>query len=300
MKKTPTVTINVGIPASGKSTWTKERIKTDANAVAISRDYFRLMLKDAQVCSKDIEVAISELVLSTAKTMLTSGKDVILDATHLKVDYINPIIEELKYYADINYQVFSIPVEEAILRDMKRQASVGEDVIRRMNKDFIRLMQTFHFQPVKKQKRPSINPVIADDNNAVIFDIDGTLAEMCDRSPFDTERVIDDKLIELVKEQTKFHASRGRAIILCSGRMETAREATVQWLKKHDISYNILLMRKENDFRKDSIIKEEIYNTRIKNKYNVLCVYDDRLQVVDMWFKLGLFVFNVNQGNIQF
>jgi hypothetical protein len=56
-------------------------------------------------------------------------------------------------------------------------------------------------------------------------------------------------------------------------------------------------MRKHNDNRKDSIIKQEIYDNYIKDKYNVLFVYDDRNQVVNQWRKNKLKVFQVEDGN---
>jgi hypothetical protein len=56
-------------------------------------------------------------------------------------------------------------------------------------------------------------------------------------------------------------------------------------------------MRKTDDFRKDSIIKEEIYQENIEGKYNVLCVLDDRNQVVDFWRAKGLTCFQVAPGD---
>jgi len=49
-----------------------------------------------------------------------------------------------------------------------------------------------------------------------------------------------------------------------------------------------IFMRKEDDFRKDSVIKKEIYYTEIKDKYDVIFCLEDRKQVVDMWRKEGL------------
>jgi hypothetical protein len=56
-------------------------------------------------------------------------------------------------------------------------------------------------------------------------------------------------------------------------------------------------MRKADDYRKDSIIKKEIYDNDIFPRYNVLFVYDDRNQVVEMWRGLGVKVFQVELGN---
>jgi hypothetical protein len=68
----------------------------------------------------------------------------------------------------------------------------------------------------------------------------------------------------------------------------------------YEIEFDMLFMRPENDYRKDTVIKREIYQNEIEGKYNVLAVYDDRLQVLDMWYEQGIFTFNVNQGNLNF
>jgi hypothetical protein len=60
-------------------------------------------------------------------------------------------------------------------------------------------------------------------------------------------------------------------------------------------------MRKNNDFRRDSIVKKEIFNENIRNNFNVLAVWDDRIQVcVETWYELGIFCFCTNQGLKQF
>ena len=67
------------------------------------------------------------------------------------------------------------------------------------------------------------------------------------------------------------------------------------WLP--DLTYYQLFMRKTDDFRKDAIVKEEIYQGEIEGKYNVLCVLDDRNQVVEFWRSKGLSCFQVAEGN---
>jgi hypothetical protein len=58
-------------------------------------------------------------------------------------------------------------------------------------------------------------------------------------------------------------------------------------------------MRKEKDNRNDAIIKSEIAD-EIEKEYNILCVFDDRKRVVDMWINRGIFVFDVGQGKGDF
>jgi hypothetical protein len=54
-------------------------------------------------------------------------------------------------------------------------------------------------------------------------------------------------------------------VIVVSGRKDVCREQTLKWLKKH-LSFDVdfLYMRKTEDIREDSIVKEEIYNEYIK------------------------------------
>jgi len=133
-----------------------------------------------------------------------------------------------------------------------------------------------------------------------MFDIDGTLALIKNRGPFSWDKVFNDDLNQIVSEHIKFHNSVGRKIILISGRDEVCRKETQDWLEFYGIPYDELHMRTKDDQRKDTIIKRELYENHIQGKYNVLCVYDDRLQVLEMWNNLGIFAFNVNQGLIDF
>ena len=56
-------------------------------------------------------------------------------------------------------------------------------------------------------------------------------------------------------------------------------------------------MRTLGDMRKDSIVKQELYEQNILGKFNVSFILDDRQQVVDMWRSLGLTVFQVAEGD---
>lgn len=298
----PKILILIGIPASGKSTWSKDFIRSNSNWVRVNRDDFRKMLKDAQMCEPKLEDLITGLVNTTISKSLMKRLNVIVDNTNLKEKYINEIVREFKDFADIDYRVFDISLDKAIERDNARDAKVGEAVIKKMYKDYKILMDSFGFQPVRKsENRPHLVPNFKSDlPNAVIFDIDGTLALMKNRGPFDWEKVDRDDLNLIVKEQVDFHRSLGRKILIVSGRDGSCRKQTEDWMDFYGIQYDDFFMRPADDYRKDTAIKKEIYHSYIKENYNVLCVYDDRLQVVEMWYDEGIFVFNVNQGNIEF
>lgn len=295
------VIILVGIPGSGKTTWAKKFIADNPNYVRVSRDDFRYMLRNCGFCIGKIENMITELVENATIKALCKNLNVILDATHVKMEFITAAIRAFNEYADIEFKVFDIDAETCILRDEVREKKVGADVIRGMDNNFRNLKSIFDFEPIGGVRRSAFNPVSHPElPKAVLFDIDGTLAIMGDRSPYDWNRVGVDSCCTRVAELVDFHCSKGRRIIVMSGRDGSAESETRKWLVSNNIVFDTLLMRNAGDMRKDSVVKKEMYEEHIKGIYDVWCVYDDRLQVVKMWYEQGIFVFNVNQGMKEF
>ncbi len=137
-------------------------------------------------------------------------------------------------------------------------------------------------------------------DNIYICDIDGTLANNSHRSPFDESKVFEDTPLPTVGVIQSLLVN-GDRVIYFSGRTEACRFDTVSWLTKHvSVDYPELYMRQIGDNRGDQITKKELYEKHIKDQYNVLGVFDDRLKVCRMWYDLGLFVFNCNQGLKEF
>ena len=123
---------------------------------------------------------------------------------------------------------------------------------------------------------------------SIICDIDGTLALRVNRDHFDFEKAGSDNMNKPIKEIVNLFKENGYEILLVTGREERFRDITSKWLKTNNLNYSKLLMRENKDYRKDIIIKEEIYNSEIKNKYEVSFVIDDREQMIKMWEKLRL------------
>jgi len=133
---------------------------------------------------------------------------------------------------------------------------------------------------------------------AIICDLDGTLALMHNRDPYDATHCDKDALNEPVAKVLRNFYDSGYQILLVSGREECFYEPTVRFLEKHAIAYHQLWMRNTKDFRKDALIKREIFDTEISGKYYIEFVLDDRNQVVDMWRKeLQLPCFQVRYGS---
>jgi len=134
-------------------------------------------------------------------------------------------------------------------------------------------------------------------NEVVLVDIDGTVAHRCDRGIYEFSKVgsdIPDKnIIEIAESLWK----NSKTLIFITGREDSCYEETYKWLVDNCPPFSKLYMRKTGDARKDHEVKKEIYENYIKEKFNVLCVLDDRQSVVDMWRSLGLTCLQVNYGD---
>lgn len=139
---------------------------------------------------------------------------------------------------------------------------------------------------------------------AIICDIDGTLAHMTDRSPYDYSAVLTDVLDKTIEDILyAYKLYTGGKVFIVSGRDHTCRTDTVKWLNDNSVTYDRLFMR-DADRRDDRgnkipdyVIKYEIFNREMRGKYNIAYVLDDRKQVVDMWRKLGLKCLQVAEGD---
>lgn len=303
-KRDKKVKILVGVPASGKSTWTREYLAKNPNAVAVSRDDFRYGLRNSGITEPKIEDMITELVDTTIIKSLNKGLDVVIDATNLKAAYINHFVDLVKFKADVEFQVFDISLEKAIERDSKRERRVGEAVIRKMYKQYKLLIETYPLQNISKQPewKDRFEPLKQDKNlpEAVIVDLDGTLFYMKNRTAFCWDKVDNDDLNEHVADLLNLQKEKGRTIILVSGRDEISREKTIESLNFYKIDYDYLFMRPKDSWEKDTIIKERIFKTEIRDKFNVIYAIDDRLSVSKMWSRIGIFCLCVNQGLKEF
>ena len=87
-------------------------------------------------------------------------------------------------------------------------------------------------------------------------------------------------------------------LVIVSGLSELAREDTELWLTRHlGVPFEGPFMRPARDDRKDEAIMREIYDHEIAPRFDVLCVLNDRDQVVRMWRALGLVCLQVAPGD---
>lgn len=298
------VVLTKGLPASGKSTWAKDFVKENAGWARVNKDSLRKMAFGVQFDRKR-EKDIHKFARDWLNYLLSTGWNVIVDDTNLGPDN-EPEIRAIarKWGAEVRVQDFTnVPVDECVLRDAGRPADerVGKAVILEMAHKFLA-----YRTPERKVPLDPSKPL------AFICDLDGTLALIHGRDPYDGHLCATDKLNEAVATTYRALQAAGLKAVILSGRWQrrdnSGYEATMAWLKKHGITYDYYEMRpavcphagsvnygKDCSCR-DSILKGEML-ARVQEKYNVLLTLDDRNQVVNMWRGEGIPCFQVAPGD---
>lgn len=149
---------------------------------------------------------------------------------------------------------------------------------------------------------------------AIIVDVDGTVALRGDRDPYDMSQVLSDAPNLPVIAAVGAMQVCGYFTLFTSGRFEVARADTALWLQRHGLIENHLaggghgedkgmfgwklFLRPDGDRRGDDLIKDFIFQKHITPFFEVTVVFDDRNRVVRMWRdKHKLTVLQVADGN---
>lgn len=307
------VIITVGISGSGKSTWAKVFCQENPNWLRINRDEIRKSMLSVslneyhrwdKVAINRIETLVNEQQKTLLINALNQNWNVVIDNTHLKLSYLNEYRKLLTAHFEefrIEYKLFDTSLEESTERDRNRADVVGEEIIKAQAEKLRMLKKNFKFES-EIVRRESFKVV---QNEAlprcVLVDIDGTVAQMQGRYPFDWHRVGEDLPKWSVIRTVKALKNAGYKIIFFSGRDEICRADSMAWLCNYfewrtaDFQ---LFMRPVQDQRKDSDVKLDLFNQHVYDQYFVELVIDDRQQVVDMWRrKLGLTCLQVDYGD---
>lgn len=295
--------ITVGIASSGKTTWAKEQVENSARQqdriIILSRDDFRRKilenkfgreLNPGELWSnwkfKD-EYQVNNLIDAELAICLNYKLDIIIADTNLNVDRNQSLKQKLeKLGYEVEFKEFPISFEDACKRDQGRADGVGVNVLWK---------QWLQWLQYKGEPKASFCG-----DKSVIFDVDGTLAEMHNRTAFEWCKVGNDKPHHEIVDMLIGYKQMGYKILVVSGRDGICQKETEEWFRKIGIEYDHLFMRGVNDNRKDSIVKKEIYFKYIDGKFNVRLVVDDRPQVCRAWRELGLKVAQVADPYVEF
>jgi phosphoglycolate phosphatase-like HAD superfamily hydrolase len=148
----------------------------------------------------------------------------------------------------------------------------------------------------------------------VIFDLDGTLALIDDRravstkdnGKMDWDKFFDPNNIQLDKPNwpvilmAQTLKKAGHRIVIFSGRSKATKDATRDWLNNLDIPFDVLKMRPTDGglkWMKDDLLKKKWLDDLFPNTDDIICVFDDRDKVVQMWRDNGITCFQVANGN---
>ena len=283
----PRLLILKGPPATGKTTF---------RATLVEQGWKYTNLDELREAYPDYsEGDIHELQRSMLFTYMAFGENIIIDNLNLNPKTTNRYeTYAVQFRYDVEYKLFGADLrwQGAMIRDHIRGLNGGRTVGKSV------IIRSYMDAGLWKEPK----------RDAVIFDIDGTLADNTHRLHFLTD--------EEKKDWKSFHAhlhldtvhthvailydallNAEMEIILVSGRGEEYRKETEEWLRIHDFrDHFALFMRPFNNRNEDSLIKADIYERYIKPHFNVHFVVDDRPRVLRMWREKGLRTFDVGNG----
>lgn len=301
-----------GVPASGKTTWAQFWLAQAKNRARVNRDDLRFELYGVYWGEEVDEDVVTKIQHSRVKALLEAGFDVVVDDTNLRAKTVKAWLKvAAEAGAKVRHEDFPIEVEEAIRRDYQRAyeggRSVGEDVIRK----FFRFMGkggAFPEFPTLEEATAQFEPYVWQRGlpSCILVDLDGTLAHMTGRSPYDPTLyhtdAVDLVIAAIAEDYLGGYSADRRHVIIMTGRDAAYREDVEKWLtdlvmweQGHD--YDAMYMRPEGDTRNDAIVKNELFEQHIAGKYNVDFILDDRQRVVQMWRAKGLKVLQVADGD---
>lgn len=312
MRNRPEAIVLIGLPGAGKSITASAAV--NEALVNIERDHQREIISDGSrkrfymmvrdTPDRVLEDAVSQRCTNELRAAAKQGKNVIISDTNT-----NRFTRHLLYRQlfDLGFEVTPVLIDTdldtCLARNSERNPDhiVPVDVIRRMHSQLEKDRDLIESEIEVLTTRMSAPPDIDTYACVTVFDIDGTLAQMHDRGPFEWHKVGNDlprdDVVHLCQMYIDYMETN---VVFFSGRDAVCFNETLEWLREN-VSPNIveseLYMREKDDMRVDWIVKGEIMAKFIEETglYPSLCV-DDRQQVVDMWRNMGIQTWQVDAG----
>jgi predicted kinase len=287
------LTMLKGLPASGKSTLSRELVGNGKSCIRINRDDLRAMMygKYSSWSGKKEEIVI-KAEKAMASSALTSGYNVIIDDTNLSYRH-KDMWSNIANTVDAKFEVVEVntDIDSCVFRDrMRGNERVGRAVIENMALKYNFLI-----------------PLSPNRSKITIWDVDGTLIDISHRCGRDENgKILHPTALKHLAYQDKVYkpiakwfkqAQNTTTAFIVSGRGTDEGIFTEDMLRTAGVVPDRMFMRNSGDNRADVIVKKEILD-RILFVYGVDCiefVVDDCPSVVNMWRSNGLKVYPVNQ-----
>ena len=145
--------LTVGIPGSGKSTWSQQYIRENPNTVRVNSDRLREMLfaynpakikeywKNSNL--QDTESIVRKVVRNITTNLLNKNINVIVDAMNLDEAVITKFINIAKLnQSSVVIKEFNTPLDTCVRRDQQRERYVGKIYITKKQEQFTKLKNT--------------------------------------------------------------------------------------------------------------------------------------------------------------
>lgn len=298
-----------GCSASGKSTFCADFLKENPQFVEVNRDNIRFQLYGKEMMWRGNEQEVSKIEEALIRGTFSQGKNVVSSNTNLNDKYPNrfrKLADEYNAEIVVNDSFMSVPLDELLRRDSKREFSVGSEVIKKQYNKYV-MKNEFYREPYLKPQDENL-PV------AAIFDVDGTLTLGPEsRSPYDMAKIKQDKPNPYVISALSMYLDTGARVFIFSGREVKSYVDTVDWLTeqlpflpKVMASGQLTLHMRSNNLpgvpaESDDVVKDRLFSEHVEGQFHVVAVFDDRLRVCkNVWFKRGLPLFRVGDPTADF
>jgi adenylate kinase family enzyme len=286
------IVILCGPPGSGKSTYAKE---------LEARTYKRINQDDQ---GKDGH-------MNEFTNALFANRNIVVDRMNFNKQQRNRYLDPAK---KLGYKtrvvVFHVPKDICMMRCLERK----DHPTVKTQADASKALH-FFFKSYERVEDSEVDVVerlgweVQDKPKAIWVDVDNTLSNADHREHFLQgekknwkaffDAMGEDPVNQWCKELIEGMYRIGYTILICSARPDDYRKQTESWLVYNGIPFDELIMRQRGDFRKDSFVKEIMYEFEIKPTYNLVFSVDDRKQVIEQIRSHGVTVLDCagDKGN---
>jgi len=289
-----TIVLTIGASCSGKTTWAEDFRRNRSDVANLNRDDYRFNMFTGGVrdwslykFTKSHENLVSRTIDAAAAVLASEGKNIIISDTNL-----NPKIRQKwvdfadKHGYTKEFKCFHESWDELVKRNTQREGGIGLPILRKQYLNIQEFLNRRTYQPDVSLPK------------AVIVDVDGTVADMNGRGPFEWNKVDTDLPRATIIAMVCGLYAQGYKIIFLSGRDGSCYDLTHKWLKDCVGLPFELHMRGAGDHRKDFTIKEELF-WPLAERFNIVSAIDDRPQVLRLWEELKIpNVINVNKKGL--